>query len=492
MAQFEFAIQEDDGKLINISQLETKNRWSHRFLCPHCKEILTPILGPRREHHFRHKVESCNYNDYLHTLAETLFVQEYSECLKNQSSFYLSLDAPIPCNKACVMSKDVDCKERYIHHDIDLTKHFIYILPETTVSIDKRKNRRPDILLETKEGRQLWVEIFVSNETSQEKLEDAKKRDAQVIQIKITDEDCKGIRMIRQHKVEVSDDVMVFNMEPKASSSIISTQLPCMKFFEYERKRGVVSTRILNACVPDPFVDYEYRLVLKLNWEKDFSVSSDKTYNHYPKTILEDFCLQRERSQGGANKLDSIITYEKRGVPFLQAPPKTAHTTFNKPTVRRSQQIERDAPPIDIDLREKDIEYRPHYKVDPAQYWVDLGLPSGTIWSCCDDDPGLNDTATAFPEYTKCIPSVADIKELIQHCFQQNEGGTLCVIGPNSHAITFQKEKYQLLDKGRDYRMYFNIYSLVSPHHYIHLIDDDLGVPSLCRYVLHRTGNSNQ
>ena len=192
--------------------------------------------------HFRHNGDKCQHSKYLHDLAEHVFNEEYTKCLDEGLPFYLELRIPQHCNEACVLKKHANCKEHYIQKTVDLTKEYTLISLEARVDLDERY-RRPDILLESLDGKQLWVEIWVSHETEEEKREDGR-----IIEIKIETE--KDLDKIRQHKILQSEGedlaVRIFSIDADGTDALFTdeedlpiTSYPCEHYFCFEAGKAV-------------------------------------------------------------------------------------------------------------------------------------------------------------------------------------------------------------------------------------------------------------
>ena len=86
--QHRFALLDDTGKAICIDQISRSFGQSHKFFCPHCKSEMYATYGENKQvPHFRHNGVSCEYNNYLHTLAEFIFIEEYEKCLREGFPF---------------------------------------------------------------------------------------------------------------------------------------------------------------------------------------------------------------------------------------------------------------------------------------------------------------------------------------------------------------------------------------------------------------------
>lgn len=180
----------DGNNLISINSVNKCDRKNHTYICPHCGDVLFPILGEIREIHFRHQTKECSYNGYLHSIAERAFMEEYKKCLNEGLPFLLESKRQVRCSTSC---RVWDCQKHYTQVTTDLTKKYTKASLEQRVSIDGH-SRRPDILLESDEGEQLWVEIWVSHESDQDK-----KKENAIIEIKIVSE--KDTDAFHEHRL---------------------------------------------------------------------------------------------------------------------------------------------------------------------------------------------------------------------------------------------------------------------------------------------------
>ncbi len=117
-------------------------------------------------------------------------MEEYQKCLNEGLPFLLESKRQVRCSTSC---SAWDCREHYTRVTTDLTKKYTKASLEQRVSIDGH-SRRPDILLESDEGDQLWVEIWVSHESDQDK-----KKENAIIEIKIVSE--KDTDAFHEHRL---------------------------------------------------------------------------------------------------------------------------------------------------------------------------------------------------------------------------------------------------------------------------------------------------
>lgn len=166
-------------------------RKKHTFTCPCCGLEMMAVLGDIRARHFRHEGTTCDPNFYLHSTAEQVFYEEYKKCLDEGKPFIITVFSEIRCVEDCSIINKQDCPKRFKEQTINLTEVYSKISPETKVLINGRY-RRPDLLLESETGKQLWVEIWVSHRT-----EENKRKDGDILEIKI--ESKEDIHKIRSH-----------------------------------------------------------------------------------------------------------------------------------------------------------------------------------------------------------------------------------------------------------------------------------------------------
>ena len=343
--QYGYALEDTQGKVVDIDILTRESSSTHKYYCPHCHSEMYPTFGPKQEHHFRHNGTQCQHDSYLHSVAEKMFQEEYLYCLENNEPFILELHSHVACDRNCTEKKNRICTSFHNTSCIDLTKIYTNVKLETNVSLEDGRFRRPDILLSSEDGEQLWIEIWVKHETKEEK-----RNDGHIIELKITTE--KDLEQIKSHKLTKTTDnelaIRLFNVEFGEDCVISST------------------THNFNTCT-------KFREIIQFH--KPYAKSS-----YYPKR-----------------------------------PPK---------------------PIIDVDLSDDD------FTPDTIE-WIDLGLPSGTLWAKEDSKSPLPFNM-ARNRYSLCLPSRSHAQELKECCKRSWDSRTNRVqfIGPNGNSIYFHcKEK---------------------------------------------------
>ena len=287
--KYRHALVVDTDKVIDIKDVNNENRHQYHLCCPYCKGEMIPVLPRERADHFRHLVEPdsdrCSADNVLHSLAERVFYQEYNKCLKEGIPFILSANLPIQCNKACVLMEHQNCKQHYIHREIDLTKYYVNEPKRepTLKGIGLNKSWRPDILLQAESGEQLWVEIYVHHSSTEEK-----KREGVVLEIRIQCED--DLDQFYNHKIEEFQDdsryVSLSNKELFARKVLEGVEprlgkMPCEYYYCYDydpiikNGNGGITQSINHTD------DGHYRVAIRLNWYSSYNEPGPLLSKHY-------------------------------------------------------------------------------------------------------------------------------------------------------------------------------------------------------------------
>lgn len=314
--------------------------------------------------------------------------------------------------------EDCNCDEHFVSVDLDLTKHFVKASKEHRIMTVRGTQRRPDILLETENGDQLWVEFFVTHKTTEEKLNDARISSARVLEIEISGEDCKEMQAIKSHHISVSETVVFHNKDTFGETILPKRTLPCMKYAVYEvTVNGDERFHSMDQPPIEPAIDASYMVVLKLNhfghW-KDTDSGSYIIGNKITTERLEAHCQKRPNKLGG-EELDHLVVneYKSKGYHKKEALTETA--------TAQSQTILRQRPPVLSKSTEKKTQEKDSFRgtFPEKQGWIDLELSSGTLWSS-----RKGDDLPAPDGYVRSLPTLDDWKEFMKRCkkYIQNDG----------------------------------------------------------------------
>lgn len=440
----------DNGHLIAAKSLTKETCKAHSYTCPHCGEKMTPVLGEIRVEHFRHLGTLCKRDYYLHACAEAAFMEEYQKCLDEGLPFHLELPVPAWCNRSCVLAKHNLCQERYNRKTVDLTLDYKRISKEVRVNTGDKSYRRPDILLQTEDGKHsLWIEFFVTHA-----VDEGKRKTGRIIEIKIDSE--KDIEeSIRGHRIIQSDDkehwVKLYNINTTVLDEPLEHRPRCDEFFLYEIQYGFGVHRYVDK-VPVKNEGYQYRIALRLNWcgkhdDDGYIVRriSDETLIKW----CEDRYCGRNQLIADA-QIAQLIEYEFRAP---ESKPSVGHrpTNWRRPSKKPIQVQEESLVPV---------------HTTKSVNWIDLGLPSGILWADVDGRPEDFDDVCM-------LPSRDNIQELISVCEQKPGEDGLMIVGPNGNSIILTANQYRLSShKYRDCVDMVSIYALVDSN-YLHINEDD-------------------
>ena len=195
--QYGSALLDDTQHVVAIANLNRTDSNRHVFRCPHCGEKMYPTFGPIKVPHFRHIGQKCQYSSYLHDLAKSIFKEEFERCLRDKKPFILELHTPIKCDRDCLVKGKNECK-RFDTITVDLAKIYTSIILEQRILFDDHA-RRPDILLKSDDGQQLWIEIWVNHET-----ELNKRNEGHIVELKINSEN--DLKQFYNHLITQSED----------------------------------------------------------------------------------------------------------------------------------------------------------------------------------------------------------------------------------------------------------------------------------------------
>ena len=196
--KYKYALSED-GLVLDINDLSEKDRRDYE--CLGCDILLRPVLGKKRNKHFRHKVKSdCSLETYLHRSGKKLFVERYEKCIKHGIPYVIEYEVPIICDYC----KHGPCEKGNEKATYDLTKTF------TSISDEKRDGKYiPDVLLKTKSGETIYIEIAVTHQSSSNKINSGNR----IIEFLLSEE--KDLEIFKHTKISFFHDAInTFNFNP--------------------------------------------------------------------------------------------------------------------------------------------------------------------------------------------------------------------------------------------------------------------------------------
>jgi len=141
---------------------------------------MSAVLGNKREHHFRHKGDTCSYESYLHKIAKLLVAKKFDE----SKSFVVEYPISRFCEKIDCPLRSKQCENNQKRlSKIDLRKEYDKCEVEGIYN-----GFRADVMLSSSDNPDklpLFLEIFVSHECSKEKIDSG----IPIIEVSIKSED---------------------------------------------------------------------------------------------------------------------------------------------------------------------------------------------------------------------------------------------------------------------------------------------------------------
>lgn len=189
--KYPFAIN-DDGKPIYIGEVTRENRRHTHYRCYGCGAELFPVLGDKREHHFRHEKDAiCDPNKYLHEYAKAAIKRRFEESDK----FEVTYEAARKCRlrNSCELADKFgfpECEADGLY-TIDLKRYYDTCTEEEGYYKElpggKKKYIADLYLSNSQEPNKppVCIEVWVTHECTEEK----KINGGHIIEIKINKEE---------------------------------------------------------------------------------------------------------------------------------------------------------------------------------------------------------------------------------------------------------------------------------------------------------------
>jgi len=198
----------------NTIDVDSVSRNSNiKYYCIGCGKELIAKLGNKNEHHFAHKPneENCNSETYLHELSKKVLFEHLLLCKNSNKQFFITLN-----KEKCLYSDDLYCELLKTQETYDLLKYYNDIYLEKFV-----REYKPDILLTNNKDNNLFIEIVVTHEST-----DEKKLNNKIIEIFIENE--TDIYEIVNNGINESNrNVKLYNFRKNIIKSINCNENKC-------------------------------------------------------------------------------------------------------------------------------------------------------------------------------------------------------------------------------------------------------------------------
>ena len=483
------AALDENGHLVKACSLRRETLIQRVYRCPYCNEEMVPVLGEIREKHFRHLGTQCTKDQYLHGYAERRFMEEYQYCLDNHIPFFLQLSVPAWCNESCVLFND-QCKERLVRQDFELTQLLNKVSQEERVETQDGNIRVPDILLQTEDGKHsIWIEFCVTH-----RVDERKRTEGRIVEIKV--DSVKEIdTMMKSHRISQSDDpknwVRIYNFDTSHPVDAPLEGVPlCEEYYIFDVQKDSISKYgRVEEIVPPRHSDIKYRIVLRLNWLGGHDIEND-LHKWFPRKSQKDLYSWCQKRYGQVDiedesSISSLIVSEYRN-PNPPPEPITRTTRVIQHPLRSKLLLSGKRKYISTAIEGRNhsfnslntepgaaIQDLPKHDESTLE-WIDLGLPSGTLWADKDSRNGRLEGPISLPSRAQCI-------ELRDHCRVEFVDGKLKLSGPSGASITFDSGIFRLSDRGRDGVRIMSLYSSVGG--VFHFFEDDYSSKHRFRYT---------
>ncbi len=158
------------GTIVNIDKVTGESR-HEQYFCIGCEREMIPVLGDKREHHFRHKEDcECNGETYLHNYAKNYIKQVFD----TSKEFYISYQIPKICcnhnNCKYRINYDSVCKITKLKR-VDIKKYY------DTCELESKYNEGNDFTADLKIYNKnnlleppIFIEIAVTHKCEEEKI----------------------------------------------------------------------------------------------------------------------------------------------------------------------------------------------------------------------------------------------------------------------------------------------------------------------------------
>lgn len=164
-AKYIYAL-DSKGNIVCIDNVTEADR-KLGFHCVSCGLEMTPALGKRNTHHFRHKGDTCSYESYLHKLGKKVLKEQFNRSKHFIIGYY--------ANTSC--EKSDDCKyfnshpwpcDHEVLHKVDLKEYY-----DTCEEEVEYKGFRADLILKKQDEPNrspVFIEISVTHDCDEVKL----------------------------------------------------------------------------------------------------------------------------------------------------------------------------------------------------------------------------------------------------------------------------------------------------------------------------------
>lgn len=225
--KYRYALNENN-KLIEIHEA---HQVGGEYNCPQCGKKMICKCGSKNAWHFAHNKAECDYNKYLHTIAE----QRISDWFNSSNEISIIMRTNEICDKSdsCKFYRE-ECRREVDSDKFNLKEYYGYCEKEKTFEKNGQRFIADLLCLPKNEKNEpLFIEICVTHPCEQEKIDSG----IRIIEFVIKSEE--DIDSIIGKQIRASNKIRLYNFHPKDKySSSITFESLLEKFIVYKSKKG--------------------------------------------------------------------------------------------------------------------------------------------------------------------------------------------------------------------------------------------------------------
>lgn len=202
------------------------------YYCPQCGSKMICKCGSKKAWHFAHDKVECDYNNYLHTIAEERIFKWFNT--SREIPLVLQTNRICENHRNCKFFREESCCMEIETEEFNLKDY--YTLCEKEKSHEKNGHRFvADLLCLPKNDKNdpLFIEICVTHPCEEEKLNSGLR----IIEFVIKSED--DVDLIIEKHIKTNDNIRLYNFHPGVISSSPNTYESLLeKFILFPSKKG--------------------------------------------------------------------------------------------------------------------------------------------------------------------------------------------------------------------------------------------------------------
>jgi len=220
-----------------LIEIHTAHKLGGEYHCPECGERMILKCGTKKSWHFAHEKVECDYDHYLHTIAEQRILEWYNAA--DDVSMILQINEICECKELCKFYREEFCCRSCLSEAFNLKDY--YSNCEREIRYEKNGHAYvADLMCFPKNPNHdpLFIEICVTHPCEEEKLASG----IRIIEFVIKSEE--DLDRIIGEKIIQRDNARLYNFraKDKLSSKNKFKNSFLQKFILFPSKKGCVKT----------------------------------------------------------------------------------------------------------------------------------------------------------------------------------------------------------------------------------------------------------